>query len=482
MTRAVSVRRGTVIAAPIDAVWDVVRDFNGHARWHPSIAESVIEDGRRSDEIGCVRRFRLRDGDGVLREQLLWLNDRDHAYSYCILASPLPLQHYVATVRLRPITDGGGTFVTWESRFRAPAEQADRLATLVGDGIYQAGFDALRRLLRAAPMPVQHSGTAGAIIVSAYGGPEVLRWTELSVPAPAPGDVRLRHTAIGVNFIDVYTRTGYFRLLTPPAVPGMEAAGVVLEAGAGVHGFRPGDRVGYACAPVGAYATERTMPADLLVPLPDDIDDATAAAVLLKGMTAEFLLHRVHQIRQGETVLVHAAAGGTGILLAQWASALGATVIGVVSTEDKARVARAHGCAHVILTAAEDFVARTEKITGGRGCDVVYDGVGRDTFARSLAALAPCGHLVSFGQASGGIEPADISGWAAKSATVSRPNFGHYTDTPAKVIASTDRLFSAIRLGVLRLPRPTRLPLREAAAAHRALEGRGTTGATVLIP
>jgi NADPH2:quinone reductase len=249
-----------------------------------------------------------------------------------------------------------------------------------------------------------------------------------------------------------------------------------------VHGLSPGDRVGYACAPPGAYATERTMPADRLVHLPDDLDDITAAAGLLKGITAEFLLHRVHRLTPGETVLVHAAAGGTGLLLCQWASALGATVIGVVSSEEKARLARAHGCSHAVVTAAGDFVKQVSEITDGRGCDVVYDGVGRETFLRSYAVLAPCGHLVSFGQASGGIEPVDIAAFAEKSATVSRPNFGHYTDTRAKLVAATDRLFAALRLGILRIPRPRTLPLREAATAHRALEARETTGATVLLP
>ncbi len=481
----VAVRRSTVLDAPLAEVWAVLRDFNGHAEWHPAIAESTIEDGRPADAVGCVRRFRLRNGGGVLREQLLWFDDGAHGFGYCLLAGPLPLRDYVATVRLRPVTDGGGTFWTWESRFRAPADEAVRLAELVGEGIYQAGFAALRRRLARAPGSAaagRGSGRSGAIVVSRYGGPEVLTWTERPVPAPGPGEVRLRHTAIGVNFIDIYTRSGAFRLLDPPAVPGMEAAGVVLDVGPGVPGLGPGDRVGYACAPPGAYAAERTMRAELLLQLPDTLDDITAAAVLLKGLTAEFLLHRVHRLVPGETVLVHAAAGGTGLLVSQWASALGATVIGVVSTEDKARLARAHGCAHVVVTRAGDFIGQVSEITGGRGCDVVYDGVGRATFLQSYQALAPCGHLVSFGQASGTIEPVDIAGFAAKSATVSRPNFEHYTDTRTKLLPAADRLFAALRLGVLRVAPPRQVALQAAAAAHQALERRETTGATVLIP
>ncbi len=225
----------------------------------------------------------------------------------------------------------------------------------------------------------------------------------------------------------------------------------------------------------------RTIDAALLVPLPGDIDDRLAAAVLLKGMSAEFLLHRVHRLRQGETVLVHAAAGGVGQLLCQWARALGATVIGTAGSAEKARIARDAGCVHTIIYTQEDFVARVREITGGRGADVVYDAVGRDTFGKSYDALGVCGHLVSYGQASGPVQPVDIASYASKSATVSRPNFGHYTDTPAKVRAITDNLFRAIRTGILRPQTGLTLPLRDAAEAHRALEERRTTGSIVLL-
>jgi NADPH:quinone reductase-like Zn-dependent oxidoreductase len=490
--KRITVRRSAVIEAPTKNVWAVLRDFNSHAAWHPEIAQSRIEENPPSDVVGCVRRFRLRDGS-ELREQLLWLSDREYAFRYCILASPVPLIDYVATVRLRPVTDGGGTFCTWEGQFRAPAEQEAQLASLVGDRIYAAGLDALRRHLAspvqvfAPPTPVPSgyapaSGTAEAIVVTRHGGPEVLAWREVPVPAPGPGEVRIRHTAIGVNFIDIYARTGYFSLIEPPGVPGMEATGVVLAVGEGVAHLRPGGRVGYACAPPGAYATERTMPAALVVGLPDDISDDLAASVLLKGLTAEFLLHRVHRVAEGETVLVHAAAGGTGLLLAQWASALGATVIGTVSTEEKARLALAHGCAHAIVVSGEDFVSRVMALTDGRGVDVAYDGVGKDTFLGSYEALATCGHLVSFGQASGPIPPVEIAGFAGKSATVSRPNFGHYTGTRAEVAGGAARLFQALRRGLIRIPPPRRVSLRDAAEAHRALEARETTGATILIP
>jgi NADPH:quinone reductase-like Zn-dependent oxidoreductase len=496
----VEVRRSTVIDAPVGAVWTLLRDFNGHDRWHPAVAESVIEDGRRADEVGCVRRFRLTDG-GLLREQLLRLSDEERSLTYCILEAPLPLIDYVATLRLAPVTDGDRTFWEWRSSFRTPPGEADAMAALVGSAIYEAGFAAIRAhfgqaaeapaarrgpTVRPPPSAPRLAGSApvegSAIVVERFGGPEVLRWERAAAPPPGAGEVRLRHSAVGLNYIDVYTRTGYYPLIEPPGIPGMEAAGIVLDIGPGVHGLLPGDRVAYACPPPGAYAEVRTMPAELLVLLPEDVDDDTAAAVMLKGMSAEFLLHRVHRVREGDTILVHAAAGGVGQLLCQWARTIGATVIGTVGSAEKARIARAHGCAYPIVYTEEDFTRKVTEITGGRGCDVVYDAVGADTFLRSYEALAAGGHLVSFGQAAGPIPPVDIAGFVLKSATVSRPNFGHYTGTPAEVRSITDQLFDALRRGVLSVEIGQRFPLREAAAAHRALEARRTVGSTILIP
>jgi NADPH:quinone reductase-like Zn-dependent oxidoreductase len=489
----VKVRKSTVVDAPIAAVWNVLRDFNGHGRWHPIVAESAIEGGRAADEIGCVRRFRLRQG-GWLREQLLKLSDRDHSFTYCILEAPLPLYDYVATVRLKPITDGGGTLWEWASTFGTPPGEEAALAALVGEQVYEAGFDAVkaqlglaagprvraeaRRAPAASGAPIECSG----VVLDRFGGSEVLKWQRLSAPVPGPGEVRLRHTAIGVNYIDVYLRTGYYPLAEPPVVPGLEGAGVIVDVGPGVNGILVGDRVGYACMPPGAYAEYRTMRADLLVVLPDDVPDEIAAGGLLKGMTAEFLLHRVHPVKEGDTILVHAAAGGVGQLLCQWARALGATVIGTVGSIEKARVARAHGCAYPIVYTEEDFVEKVNEITNGRGCDVVYDAVGLDTFLRSYEALAVRGHLVSYGQASGPIEPVDIASFVGKSARVSRPNFGHYTGTPAEVRAISDRLFDALRRGVLNVEIGQRFALGDAADAHRALEARRTTGSSILLP
>ncbi len=471
--------RSAMIDAPIADVWALLRDFNSHRRWHPAISDSSIEGFRAPDTVGSVRAFTLRDG-GQVRERLLALSDRDHAVRYGIVSATLALRDYVSEMRLRPVSGEARTLWTWEGRFQAPAGQQAGLADLLGRDIYEAGFHGLRRHLHgAAAVPSLATAAARAIVMRAHGGPEVLRLEPWPVANAGPGEVRLRHTAIGVNFIDVYARTGRFRLVDPPGVPGMEAAGVVLAAGAGVP-LRPGQRVAYACAPSGAYATERTMPADLVLPLPDDIDDVTAAAVLLKGMTAAFLLHDVHPVRAGETVLVHAAAGGTGSLLAQWASALGVRVIGAVGSDAKAAAARESGCDAVLV--GEDVAAQVRALTGGRGVDAVFDGVGAATVHGSLDSLAVRGHLVSFGQASGNLPALDVGALAGRSLRLSRPNFGHYTGTRPEAERLATMLFAALRRGVLRRPEPRRWRLDQAADAHRALEARATLGSAVLLP
>jgi NADPH2:quinone reductase len=321
-----------------------------------------------------------------------------------------------------------------------------------------------------------------AIVVERYGGPEVLTPRKIPVPPPGAGEVRLRHGAIGVNFIDVHCRTGESELLRPPAVPGMEAAGIVLDVGPGVTHLAAGDRVVYACPPVGAYAAARTMDAALLVKLPAEIDDEAAAALFLKGLLADVLLNQVRRIRPGESILIHAAAGGVGLILCRWAKALGANVVGTVSTEVKADAASRAGCDHVIVRSRQDFTAVVRDFTHGRGVDVVYDAFGRETFDGSLAALAPGGHLVSYGQTSGPVGERDIGALAAKSVTLSRPNFGHYTDNAEKLTPMAERLFEAIRTGAVAPAIDMRLPLAAAAEAHRRLEARENIGALILIP
>src|SRR5690606_31467383 len=267
-----------------------------------------------------------------------------------------------------------------------------------------------------------------AIRIHEHGGPEVLRWEPVEVPAPGPGELRIRHTAVGLNFIDIYYRTGLYQPPGLPFTPGSEAAGVVEEVGEGVEGFKPGDRVAYGSASLGAYSEQRLVAADRVVHLPDNIDDATAAAMMLKGMTAQYLLRRTYRVEAGDTILIHAAAGGVGKIVCQWAKLLGARVIGTVGSDEKAEEVRQLGCDHVIVYSREDFVARVREITDGRGVDVVYDSVGADTFMKSLDCLRPLGMMVSFGQSSGKIPPFDVGILAQKGCLfLTRPTLFTYT-------------------------------------------------------
>lgn len=318
-----------------------------------------------------------------------------------------------------------------------------------------------------------------AIRIHATGGPEVLRWEEVDVGAPGLGQVRLRQLAAGLNYIDVYHRTGLYPQPLP-FIPGVEGAGTVMEVDADVTDYTVGDRVAYA-GPIGAYAEERLIAADRLVKVPDAVELEVAAGALLKGMTARMLLRSVYPVRSGDTILVHAAAGGVGLLLCQWAASLGATVIGTVSTEEKAELARAHGCEHPVLYGRQDFVAAVESITGGAKCSVVYDSVGRDTFLRSLDCLRPRGMLVSFGQSSGPVEPLPPALLAQKgSLFLTRPTLFDYIATAAELQESASELFGMIISGNLNAEVKQRFALRDAAAAHQALESRATTGSTIL--
>jgi len=321
-----------------------------------------------------------------------------------------------------------------------------------------------------------------AIRFSQTGGPEVLSLEKIALPEPKAGEVTVRQRAVGVNFIDTYHRSGLYPVPLPSGLGG-EAAGVVERVGAGVTELEVGQRVAYVVsgAPA-AYAEARVIAADRLLPLPDDISDEVAAASLLKGMTAEFLIRRTFAVERGQTVLLHAAAGGVGLIAGQWLAQLGARVIGTVGSDEKAELARAHGCAETIVYTREDFPKRVRELTAGRGVPVVYDSVGKATFLGSLDCLAPRGLLVSFGNASGKPEPFDIALLAQKgSLFVTRPTLFSYISQRDELQASANALFAAIRAG-LRIEIGQRFPLAEAAAAHRALEGRHTTGSTLLIP
>ena len=323
---------------------------------------------------------------------------------------------------------------------------------------------------------------SNAFRIHATGGPEVLSWEAVDIGEPGPREVRIRHAAVGLNYIDTYHRSGLYSLELPSGI-GMEAAGAVAAVGPGVDDLAVGDRVAYASGPLGAYADERLMPADRVVRLPDGIDERTAAAALLKGLTAWYLLRRTYPVAAGETILFHAAAGGVGLIACQWAKGLGATVIGTVGSEAKAELARAHGCDHVIDYRREDVAERVRDITGGAGVPVVSDGVGRDTRAGSLDSLARFGLMVSFGNASGAVPPiAPVELSAKGSLYLTRPTVMHYTAAREDLTAGAGELFEAIEDGTVSIEVNQVYPLADAAQAHRDLEARKTTGSTILLP
>jgi NADPH2:quinone reductase len=320
-----------------------------------------------------------------------------------------------------------------------------------------------------------------AYLVHEHGGPEVMRLEDRDVGAPGPGEIRVRHRAIGLNFVDVYQRTGLYKM-DLPFVPGNEGAGEVTAVGQGVTDFKPGDRVGYT-GPAGAYADERLLPADKAIPIPDGIDDETAAAVLLKGLTAYYLLFETWKVQRGETLLFQAAAGGVGLIACQWAKALGATVYGTAGSAEKVALAEANGCDEVINYKEQAFAPRIRELTNGRGVDVVYDGVGKATFEASLDCLRPRGLMVSFGNASGYVTIPNLGILASKgSLYVTRPTSSAYFRTAADLRRGGAALFAAIARGDIKVHINQRFALADVADAHRALEGRETTGSTVILP
>ncbi len=320
-----------------------------------------------------------------------------------------------------------------------------------------------------------------AIRMHAVGGPEVLKWEQVPTPQPGPAEALVRHEAVGVNYIDVYFRSGLYKAPLPATI-GMEGSGVVLAVGDEVQNVAPGDRVAYAGGPIGAYATERVITADRLVKLPDAIDFNTGAAMMLQGMTAQYLLRRTFKVQKGQSILVHAAAGGVGLILCQWANQLGANVIGVVSSEEKAALAAANGAHHTIVGHTHR-AAEVKRITGGAMVPVVYDSVGKDTFAASLDCLAPLGMMVSYGSASGPVPPVDIAMLGAKgSLFLTRPSLSTYIASHADLLQVSSELFEAVISGAVKIQVNQTFALADAAAAHEALEARRTTGSTVLLP
>jgi len=322
---------------------------------------------------------------------------------------------------------------------------------------------------------------ARAIRFHQTGGPEVLKLETAQVGEPGPGQARVRHTYVAVNFIDVYFRTGRYPLPLPNGL-GSDAVGVVEAVGSGVTDVQVGDRVGYLLGPQGAYADVRIMPADVLIPLPDGVSDTTASTLMMKGMTTQYLFRQVYPLKGGETILYHAAAGGVGLIACQWAKALGVTMIGTVSTDQKAEVARAHGCAHTIVSSRENIAERVREITGGKGVPVVYDSVGKDTLMASLDSLQPRGALVSNGTSSGPVVIDSMLLAVKGSLWVTRPAMIHYATPRAHMLEMAKELFDLVLAGKIRSEPNQTFALEDAAEAHRALEARKTVGATVLVP
>jgi NADPH2:quinone reductase len=322
-----------------------------------------------------------------------------------------------------------------------------------------------------------------AIRIYETGGPDVLKWEDVEPASPGPGEAQVEHKAVGLNFIDVYHRTGLYPLPGLPAIPGLEGAGIVTAVGGGVEEVAVGDRVAYAGVPPGAYAQVRCIPAHRLIVLPDSISFDQAAAMMLQGMTARYLLFGCFPVKRGDTILIQAAAGGVGTIVCQWARHLGATVIGTVGNSDKAALAKSHGCDYPIIYTEEDFVKQVRETTEGKGVDVVYDSVGQATFMKSLDCIRPMGMMVTFGQASGPIEPLDLSLLAAKgSLFVTRPSLMNYTEKREDLVAHARDLIDVVEKGAVKIEVRQKYPLAEAAQAHQDLEARKTTGSTILIP
>lgn len=323
---------------------------------------------------------------------------------------------------------------------------------------------------------------AKAIRIQKQGGPEVMEWVDVDVGEPGPGELRIRHTAAGLNFVEIYQRSGMYPMSLPSGL-GQEGAAVVEAVGEGVTEYAPGDRIAYGNGPPGSYSEQRLIPAEKVVALPDDIEDRTAAGMMLKGMTVHYLLHRTYHVQAGDVILLHAAAGGVGTLLTQWARHLGATVIGTVGSEEKAELARENGCHHVIQYTREDFVERVKDITGGQGVNVVYDSVGKATFIGSLDCLQPLGMMVSFGNASGKVPPVDpIELVSRGSLFFTRPSLNHYAARREDMVDSAQALFDAVGSGIVRVSVNQTYAMRDAQQAQRDLEDRKTTGVTVLLP
>jgi len=492
----IKVIQSAVIDAPIDRVWAVLRDFNSHDQWHPAVAGSRMENDVAGDVVGGVRRFSLSDG-AELREQLLSHNDREYTFTYCILDSPLPLFDYMATVRLKPVTDGNQTFWDWRSQFRAPHDRAAELKNLVGRQIYEAGFGGLRTFLAdqtAAPRPAAPEEAAAVtavaggehlpsrvVVAAAAGGPEVMSLSDVTVSAPGPQQVRIRQSAIAVNYLDLKHRRGVAAGIDFPGTPGMEGVGEIIDVGEQVNGIFPGDRVAYMSRTPGAYADIRCIDADACIPLPDNISDINAST-LLKGVTTALLLSRVFRSAPGAMIMIQSISGGMGHLLSQWAKSMDLIVIGTVSTIEKAKFSRGCGCDYPIV-ATDDSALATEvmRITNGRGVDYWVQSSGARGLDTAVACLTRCGHCAVIGDRDGQTIPIDVNVLKQRSLTVSAPVCFDYFEDRTYLQRLAHQLFAKIQNRVI-IPTIETFPLSRATEAHHRIESRQTMGSVVLIP
>ena len=492
----ITVIRSAVIDTPINRVWAVLRDFSSHDRWHPAVARSRMENDVGGDVVGGVRQFSLTDGV-ELREQLLSHSDREYTFTYCILDSSLPLFEYVATVRLKPVTDGNQTFWDWRSQFRAPDDSAAELENLVGRQVYEAGFTGLRTFLAeqtALPRPPAPAAATAvvaavggehlpskAVVVAATGGPEVMSLKDVTVSAPGPQQVRIRQSAIAVNYLDLKHRRGTSAGFDLPGTPGMEGVGEIIDVGQQVNGLFPGDRVAYMSRTPGAYVDIRCIEADACIPLPDGVSDIDAST-LLKGVTAALLLSRVFRAAPGATILIQAVSGGVGHLLSQWAKSMDLTVIGTVSTTEKAKFSRDCGCDYPIVVADDTaLAAEVMRITNERGVDYWVHSSGAHGLDTAVACLSPCGHCAVIGDRDGQPIPLDVNVLKQRSLTLSAPVCFEYFDDRPYLQRLAHQLFAKIQNRMI-IPATEAFPLSRATEAHHRIESRQTMGAVVLIP
>jgi NADPH:quinone reductase-like Zn-dependent oxidoreductase len=492
----INVIRSAIIDASIDQVWTVLRDFNSHDRWHPAVAHSRMENDLGGDVVGGVRQFSLTDG-AELREQLLSHNDREYTFTYCILDSSLPLFDYVATVRLKPVTDGNQTFWDWRSQFRASDDGAAELEDLIGEQVYEVGFTGLRKFLakQAAPprppAPEEETALAAAgggehlpskaVVVTATGGPEVMSLSDVTVSAPGPQQVRIRQTVIAVNYLDLKHRRGISAGFDLPGTPGMEGVGEIIDVGEQVNGLFPGDRMAYMSRTPGAYADIRCIDADACIPLPDGISDIDAS-MLLKGVTAALLLTRVFRAAPGATILIQAVSGGVGHVLSQWAKSMDLTVIGTVSSTEKAKFSRDYGCDYPIVVAADTPLAdEVMRITKGRGVDYWVHSSGAHGLDTAVACLSICGHCAVIGDRDGQSITLDVNMLQQRSLTVSAPVcFDFFEDRPY-LQRLAHQLFAKIQSRII-IPAIEVFPLSQVKEAHNRIESRKNMGAVVLTP